>query len=157
LLAGVGYIIQIYKKVTHYNNVWDTALSGNREFENDATLYVEAMEAMHEYFERAKKQALADYGDKCMTPRTSHILDDIVRAAHHKRIEVLFVDKKSKFWGSFDEVNDQLTVHASEIPGDDNLVDTTMLKTVLSGGRVYMLDEEEMPVRRMMAAIMRYE
>ena len=31
LLASVGYIIPIYKKVTHYNNVWEAALTGNRD------------------------------------------------------------------------------------------------------------------------------
>jgi len=52
LLAGVGYLIPIYRKVTHYNNVWDTALTGNREFDNDAALHAGALEAMHDYFER---------------------------------------------------------------------------------------------------------
>ncbi|HTF21454.1 MAG TPA: hypothetical protein VK658_25425 [Chryseolinea sp.] len=157
LLAGVSYIIPIYKKVTHYNNVWDTALTGNREFDNEAALHAEAMEAMHDYFERSKKQALTDYGNKSATQLTSFILDDIVRAAHYKRIDILFVDKKARLWGSFDEANDRLTVHASQIPGDDNLVDKTVLKTILSGGRVYMLDEHEMPAHRMMAAVMRYD
>jgi hypothetical protein len=157
LLAGVGYIIPIYRKITRYNNVWDIALTGNREFENDAALHAEALEAMRDYFERPKKQALADYGNKSATQLTSFILDDIVRAAHYKRIEVLFVDKKASLWGSFDEVNDQLTVHASEVPGDDNLIDKIVLKVLLSGGSVYMLDQHEMPVNRMMAAVMRYD
>lgn len=156
LLAGVGYLIPIYRKVTHYNNVWDTALTGNREFENDATLHAEAMEAMREYFERPKKQALADYGNRSATERTSLTIDDIVRAAYYKRIETLFVGKKARLSGSYDDVQDLLTVHASEQPGDDNLIDKTVLKTLLSGGKVYVLDEHEMPANRMMAAVMRY-
>jgi hypothetical protein len=157
LLASVGYIIPIYKKVTHYNNVWEAALTGNREFESDSALHAEAMGIMGEYFERPKQQALAEYGNKSGTNLTSTNLDDIVRAAHYKRIDTLFVNRKAQLWGSFDDAEDLLIVHASEIAGDDNLIDKTVLKTVLAGGKVYMLDEAEMPVNRMMVAVMRYE
>jgi len=157
LLAGVGYLIPIYKKATHYNNVWDTAITGNREFENDATLHSQAMEVMQEYFERPRKQALAEYGNKSATNLTSVNLDDIIRAAHYKRIDTLFISRKAQLWGSFDDVKDILTVHASEIAGDDNLIDKAALKTVLAGGKVFVLDETEMPAHRMMAAVMRYE
>lgn len=156
LLAGVGYIIPIYRKVTRYNNVWDTALTGSREFENETTLHAEAADAMRSYFDEPKKLALADYGNKSASGLTSFILDDIIRAAHYKRIETLFVDKKARLSGSFDETTDRLTVHASDNDHDDDLVHKTILKTVMFGGKVFILDQEEMPARRMMAAVMRY-
>lgn len=156
ILAGVGYLIPIFKKVTHYNHVWDKAIIGNYEYENDSTLFNAAIDLIREYFEAPKKKALADYGNKSATDLTSHILDDVIRAAYYKRIDTLFVDKQARLFGSFDENNDKLEVHASESAADDDLIDKTILKTLLSGGRVFMLDENEMPVRRMMAAIMRY-
>lgn len=156
LLAGVGYLIPIFKKVSHYNHIWDKAIIGNYEYDNDATLFTEAIDLMREYFEEPKKKALADYGNKSATELTSHILDDIIRAAYYKRIDTLFVDKQARLFGSFDENNDKLEVHASESTDDDDLIDKTILKTLLSGGKVFMLDESEMPVRRMMVAVMRY-
>ena len=114
------------------------------------------MGIMGEYFERPKQQALAEYGNKSGTNLTSTNLDDIVRASHYKRIDTLFVNRKAQLWGSFDDERIGL-FHASEIAGDDNLIDKTVLKTVLAGGKVYMLDEAEMPVNRMMVAVMRYE
>ena len=156
LLAGVGYLIPIYKKVTHYNHIWDKAMTGNHEHENDATLFETATEVMQEHFEASKNKALADYGNKSATDLTSHVVDDIVRAAYYKRIDTLFVSKGARLWGSFDDLNDTLIVHANEDTDDYDLIDKTILKTVLSGGKVFVLDEEEMPVRRMMVATMRY-
>jgi len=156
LLAGVGYLIPIYKKVSHYNHVWDKAIIGSYEYENEVSLFTAARELMSEYFEATKKKALADYGNKSATNLTSHILDDIIRAAYYKRIDTLFVEKRARLWGTFDEVNDKLEVHASEGSDKDDLIDKTILKTILSGGSVFMLDENEMPMRRMMLAVMRF-
>ena len=111
---------------------------------------------MQEYFEEAKIKALNDYGNKSATGLTAHIIDEIVRAAYYRRIDTLFVSKNARLYGSFDDINDKLIVHASETPTDHDLIDRTILKTVLSGGKVFMLDENEMPMRRMMLAIMRY-
>jgi hypothetical protein len=53
-------------------------------------------------------------------------------------------------------MNDKVVVHGAEAPGDRDLVDLTVLKTVLTGGNVFILDEHEMPHGSTMAAIMRY-
>ncbi|MGC3943698.1 MAG: hypothetical protein QM762_04020 [Chryseolinea sp.] len=156
LLAGVGYLIPIYKKVTKYTHVWDKSITGNHEYENEAKLFTAASEMMQGFFEEARKKALADYGNKSATGLTAHIIDDIVRAAYYRRIDTLFVSRNARLWGSFDDINDTLIVHASEGPNDHDLIDRTILKTVLSGGKVFMLDENEMPMRRMMLATMRY-
>ena len=156
LLAGVGYLIPIFKKVTKYNHVWDQAITGNVEYEDDAKLFSAASEIMREYFDDAKKKALSDFGNKSATDLTAHIIDDIIRAAYYKRIDTLFVSNNARLWGTFDDINDKLVVHATETPTDHDLVDRTILKTVLAGGKVFMLDENEMPMRRMMVATMRY-
>jgi hypothetical protein len=156
VLAGVGYIIPIFKKVTKYNHVWEKAVTGNHEYENDTKLFDAVSEVMSGYFEEAKNKALDDFGNKSATELTAHVIDDIVRAAYYKRIDTLFVSRNARLWGSFDDINDKLIVHASDTPTAHDLIDKTILKTVLAGGRVFMLDENEMPMRRMMVATMRY-
>lgn len=68
-----------------------------------------------------------------------------------------FVDKRARLRGSFNEETDLLIVHASDTPGDVDLIDLTISKTRAAGGEVFMLDAKEMPVNRMMASIMRYK
>lgn len=156
LLAGVGYLIPIYKRVSHYNNVWDSAITGNREYDNEVPLHQEAVDAMRSYFDEPKSKALAQYGDQSATDRTSTLPDEVIRAAHHGRINTLFVRKEAQLWGTYDEINDKVVVHGAEVPGDRDLVDLTVLKTVLTGGNVFILEEHEMPHGSTMAAIMRY-
>lgn len=157
LLAGVGYVISAYRRISRYQNIWRSELTGSHEFDTDKDLHAAAMELMRGYFETPKHQALADYGNKSDTNLTSFIIDDIIRAAHYKRVETLFVDKRARLRGSFDETSDLLIVHASDRDGDGDLIDQTISRTLASGGKVFMLDAREMPVHRMMAAVMRYE
>jgi len=156
VLAGVGYLVSIYKRVSHYNHIWETSITGSHEFENESVLFRSAMDALGDYFDQSKKKALTEYGNKVSSDLVSHILDDVVRAAYHKRIDTLFVDKRARLYGTFDDLNDELIVHAAERIDDDDLIDKTISKTLLAGGKVFMLDGNEMPVRRMMAAVMRY-
>jgi hypothetical protein len=156
LLAGVDYLIPIFKKATHYNNVWDAALTGNHEYESEQMLHKESLRIMQDYFDQDKKKELASYGDQSATERTSSIPDDVIRAAFYSRVRTLFIGKDAQLWGTFDEQNDKLELHDTEQPGDENLADKTVMKTVLNGGAVFMLDEHEVPQGAAVAAIMRY-
>ena len=156
LLAGVDYLIPIFKRVTHYNNVWDASLTGSHEYDSEQTLHSESIQLMHSYFDERKRKAIADYGDQSATERTSSIPDDVIRAAFYSRISTLFIRKDAQLWGTFDEQNDKLVLRETEQPGDENLADKTVLKTILNGGTVYILDEQEVPQGSTVAAIMRY-
>lgn len=157
LLAGVGYVVSAFRSASRYQHIWPDALTGSHEFDTETELHSAAIELVREYFERPKDQALAVYANKSHTDLTSFILDDVIRAAHYKKIDTLFVDKRARLRGSFNEETDLLIVHASDTAGDVDLIDLTISKTRAAGGEVFMLDAKEMPVNRMMAAIMRYK
>jgi hypothetical protein len=156
LLAGVDYLIPIYKKVSRYNNIWTAALTGSLEYENENELYRRAMDVMKDYFKEKTKLALANYGDKSATSLTSDDLTQIIPGAYYSRIDHLFVEKDADIWGTFDEKNQIVSVHDQEQPGDIDLLDNAAVRTYLNGGTVHMLSKEEMPARNKMAALMRY-
>jgi hypothetical protein len=156
LLAGVEYLMPIYKKVSHYNHIWPAAMTGSLENENENELYRQAMDVMKEYFKEKTRIALANYGDKSATSLTSDDVMEIVPAAYYSRVDHLFIEKDAHLWGTFDEKNQVVTVHDEEEPHDTNLMDKAALRTYLNGGSVHLLTREEMPTQKKIAALMRY-
>ena len=156
VLAGVEYLLPIFKEVTQYNYVWGDALTGNFENESIATLHARALEILKPYFDRAKNKALEKYGNKSATELTSSIPADVIPAAYYGRVDTLFVDKNAALWGTFDKDSSELVLHDTQEADDDSLIDNVITQTFLNGGEVYELDKEEMPEGAEVAARLRY-
>lgn len=156
LLAGVEYLIPIYKSVSDYNHIWEDALTGSHEHEDTATLYRQAIEKMKPYFQQRVNNALADYGNKSATALTSSIAADVIPAAYYGKVSHLFVCKGEHIWGKFDENLNELLMHDNQDAGGEDLLDNAVEKTILMGGEVFILDKEQMPADSQLAAIMRY-
>ena len=156
LLAGVEYLIPIYKSVAQYKPIWDDALTGSLEHEDMNTLYQAARNKMQPFFEERHKKAVEAYGNHSASERTSSIPADVIPAAHYKRVWHLFVAEGEQLWGKFDEMKNELTIHDTQQEGDEDLIDKAVMKTVVNAGEVHLLPREKMPVNSAIAALMRY-
>jgi hypothetical protein len=156
LLAGVEYLIPLFKKVTKYRHVWEKSLTGSLEHEDEQELYKKAREVMEPHFRERLNKAKETYGNQSATALTSSIAEDVIPSAYYSRISQLFVQKGEHLWGKFDEQTNELVVHESQENDDDSLLDKAVLKTIMNGGEVFLVDKEDMPVTSKVAAIMRY-
>ena len=156
LLAGVEYLIPIYKQVAKYKPIWDDAITGSQEHTDLNMLYQQAREKLEPYFQERVTKALNIYGNHSATELTSSIAEDVIPAAHYGRVSQLFVVKNEHIWGTFDEMNNEITVHGTQEQGDECLIDKAVIKTLLTGGEVHVLPAEKMPAESKIAAIMRY-
>jgi hypothetical protein len=111
---------------------------------------------MKSLFEQKKTKALNTYGNQSATALTSSIIADVVPAAYYGRIAQLFVQKGAHIWGTFDEMASELQLHETEAGNSEDLIDNVVVKTLQTGGDVYLLEREEMPAEAPVAAIMRY-
>lgn len=156
LLAGVEYLIPIYKQVAKYKPIWEDAIKGNHEHEDIHALYQQARAKMEPYFQERVSKALNTYGNQSATEQTSTIPDDVIPAAHYGRVSQLFVAEGEHIWGKFDEMNNMLTTHESQEEDDECLVDKSVIRTLLNGGEVFVLAAVKMPGGSKLAALMRY-
>jgi Bacterial archaeo-eukaryotic release factor family 7 len=156
VLGGVEYLIPIFKKVSRYKNIWETSLTGNLEHENEQTLFAQAMKIMEPYFQEPLRKALAGYGNQSATPLTSSVPTVIIPAAYYSRVAYLFVQKDTEIWGRFDVQKNSLKIHEQQMDGDEDLVDKAIIRTILNGGEVHLIDKNDMPADSQMAAILRY-
>jgi len=156
LIAGVEYLIPIYKSVADYKYLWDDVLTGSYEHADTPTLYAAVREKMQPLFEQKQKKAVTIYGNQSGTGLTSTNVDEIVPAAYYSRVAHLFVQKGAHIWGTFDEMANTLQVHQTESENGEDLIDNAVEKTLQNGGDVYLLEKEQMPADAPLAAIMRY-
>lgn len=157
LLAGVEYLIPIYKSVAKYKPIWDDAITGSHEHEDVSSMYQLARQKMEPYFQERHTKALEAYWNQSATALTSSIPADVIPAAHYKQVWHLFVQEGEHIWGTFDEMNNKLTMHDTQQEGDECLIDKAVIKTILNGGEVHVLPKERMPGQSQLAALMRYQ
>jgi hypothetical protein len=156
LLAGVEYLLPIYKSVSHYKNIWPEFLKGSHEHEDVNSLFLQARTIMEPYFRERTLKALEMYGNQSATALTSSIPADVIPAAHYSRIWHLFVKKNKHIWGTFNEQENILNIHNEKEDGDECLIDKAVIKTILNGGDVHFLIDGDMPSDSPVAALMRY-
>ncbi|MFL5745919.1 MAG: hypothetical protein ACJ751_14700 [Niastella sp.] len=158
LLAGQEFLIPIYRSVSKYNNIWPEALTGNHHHQSDNELYEEAMKVMKPFFDQPLKYALEDYGNKLATALTSSMIETIIPATYYGKVSHLFVKKGLQVCGTFNELENKLTLQGLEGPisEPDDLIDKAVIKTIQNGGEVYFLDADQMPNQNELAAIFRY-
>lgn len=156
LIAGVDYEIPIYLNAADYHNIWPQNLTGNRQQQDLPSLYKDAMEVMKPYFDQRVNKALEVYMNNSANGKTSSIPADIIPATYYSQVSHLFVCKGEHVWGTFDEMNNQLAFHDTPDEDGEDLIDNAVVKTLATGGEVFLLDKEKMPVDSCMAAIFRY-
>jgi hypothetical protein len=156
LLAGVEYLIPIYKSVCDYHNVCQEALTGSHEHDDKNELYEKAKEIMLPYFKQPLTKALTIYGNQSATTLTSSDLSEVIPSAYYGRISHIFVQRDAHVWGTFDENTSALMLHNQQEEESENLLDQALIKTMMTGGEVFVLEKEQMPADTAIAAVFRY-
>jgi hypothetical protein len=156
VLAGVDYLIPIYKSVAKYKPIWEEAITGNQQYTDLNSLHQQAKKIMEPYFAERHKKALELYGNQSATSLTSTNAEEIISAAHYKRVWHLFVQEGAHIWGTFDEMNNKLTVNKLQSAEDEDLIDKAAVRTILNAGEVHFLPKDQMPEGKELAAVMRY-
>lgn len=158
ILAGVEFLLPIYKEANTYQFLLDEAVLGNLEEQNLQELHRQAWPIAERYFLRDREDRLARYEELVGAGRTSNDLREIIPAAHAGRVDCLFVTVNGKVCGSFDPVNGQVDLQSESGPGtcDEDLIDLAAVQTLLHGGTVYPLESEKIHGGSPAAATFRY-
>ena len=156
VLAGVEYLIPIYKGASRYNNIAEQAITGNQEHESQLALFTQCREILAPYFEQQTKKALQNYYNQIATPLTSSMPEKIIPASFYAQISDLFICKGQHIWGNFNEAENKLQIHPQKQEGDECLMNKAAAKTYINGGAVYLLEPQQMPKESIIAAFMRF-
>lgn len=157
VLAGVEYLLSIYKGVASYDHILDQGVTGNPEGLRDEELQRQAWALAEPYLLQPQREAAQRYRDSLGTGLASNDLKEVLTAAYQGRVSALFVALDTHRWGTFDPVTGAVQVNPAQEPTDEDLLDLAAAYTILnSSGDVFAVPQEEMPNREPLAAVYRY-
>jgi hypothetical protein len=156
VFCGVDYLFPIYREANSYPHLVDTAVAGNPEHLDDESLHAAAWGIVSPAFLKAQEDAKKTIEDLNETSKTSNSIATVLPAAGGGRVDVLFVALDKEKWGTFDPAIPQVRLHSRRMPGDEDLLDTCAVQTILHDGTVYAVDCNEVPGEQDIAALFRY-
>jgi len=158
VLAGVDYLLPIYREANSYPPLAEGGVEGNPEELSAQELHKRAWDLVQPRFLQAQEEAAARYKQLAGvdSEQASNDLEGIVSAAYHGRVEALFVALGVQRWGSFDPETNRVMVHRKAEAGDDDLLDFAAIHTLVNGGTVYAVERKKMPDGPLLAAVFRY-
>ena len=156
VIAAVDYLVPLFKQATSYPYVLDQILSGNPDEIPGDELHAKALEIVGPRFDQKVLDQFERFAELSGTNLVSSDLEKIVRAAHHGRVDILFVPVGVRLWGTLDPASDEVTLLPEGEEGAYDLLDLAAARTLLNSGAVYAVTQENMPNNQPVAAIFRY-
>lgn len=145
VLAGIEYLLPIYREVSAYPQLVDEVVPVNAAALKLGELREKAWQAVRPRFVKDRKEAKDRFLDLAGTGKASANLEEILRSTRSGRIEALFVARGVQQWGTFDAERDKVSFDAGPGNGNQDLLDYAAVQTVLHGGKVFVVDRGEMP------------
>ena len=155
VLAGVDYLLPIFRQASNYQALMEEGIMGNPDHLRPEQFHEAAWEIVKPQFLKEREQFLRRYRQQAGTGLTSSDLREILPAAHHGRVEYLGLARGAYIWGEYDPERDQIDVHEDEESGED-LLNLAAIQTLKNGGTAYAIDQEQIPEQRMAIAVFRY-
>ncbi|MBW4564216.1 MAG: hypothetical protein KME32_24355 [Mojavia pulchra JT2-VF2] len=158
VLAGVEYLLPLYRQANSYQHLMEEGITGNHEILSSQELHDQAWPIVEAEFQKSQQEFLERFqqlfgGD---TGKATNDLKQIIPAAYYQRIDSLLVAVGQQQWGLFDPSSETVYLHEEKETGDEDLLDLVATHTLLNGGTVYAVPPEQIPFSTPVAAIFRY-
>lgn len=156
IVAAVDYLHPIYREANTYHHLLDEGIEGNPDGLSEEALREQAWTIVEPHFERGRTEALEQYGEAITKGLATNDLKQAVLAAHDGRVSTLFVATGVQQWGQFDPEGREVHLYAERKPGVQDLLDFAAAGTLIKGGNVYAVEQEQVPGATVVAALFRY-
>jgi hypothetical protein len=156
VLAGVDYLLPIYREASTYPGLVEEGTTGNPEELSVEELHEQAWKIVEPRFSEVRREAAERYAELAGTGRTSTDPQEVILAAYYGRVDTVFVASGVRRWGAFDPGTGEVDLHDEPEAGDSDLLDFAAVQTILNGGTAYLTDREKTPGRADVACVFRY-
>jgi hypothetical protein len=156
VLAGVDYLLPIFREATDYPHLVGEGVTGSPHDLPARELHAKAWKVVKPVLAERRRQAAERFGDLSGQGRSSAELEAVVPAAVDGRVDTLFVPRGVRRWGGFDGDARQVELHGEQTTGSEDLLDLAAVHTFLNSGTVYAVAPDEVPGQGEVAAVFRY-
>jgi hypothetical protein len=157
VLAGVEYLVSLYREVNSYPRTLAEAVPGSPETHPLHQLFEHARQLVLQWARQERRRWLEQYYElRGKSVKATEELTTIVLGAAEGRVEVLFIAEGAQLWGTVDWQRRAVEVSSTDTPGAVDLVNEAAVQTLLHRGTVLNVAAQELPDAASMAALLRY-
>jgi hypothetical protein len=156
VLVGVEKELALYHKITEYDWTIPGGVHGAPDGLKGGEMHKRALEHLRSQVDPNLERALNLYERSVGVARTSHQINQCVKAAYEGRVSHLFLADGATQMGSFDEATQRARQHGTPQPGDEDLLNAAAAETIKNGGQVFVIAKEQVPNNSVIAAVLRY-
>lgn len=153
-LMCVEEIHSYYKQENSYDNLLDVFVKGSPGKMTKGEIFEQAREVILPELNKDKENAIEKYKELISSEKTENELEKILPDTVHGKVEFLLLSSSANKKGNYDLSND--TIIEEETDHDFDLYNYAVLNTILNGGKVYLLADEQMPNDIEIGAVYRY-
>ncbi len=163
VLAGVEYLVGLYRKQSAYAQIHEHYVQGSPERMDPQQLHDRAWEVVSSQVTAELEHALERFNRELGRNQGSVDLHDIVIAALRGQVDVLFADPSRPIWGSLNRETETVEIAhylaENELEAQKNgkvdLLDLAVGETWKHRGEVFFIDSEQFPNYAPVSAVLR--
>lgn len=146
LLAGVEFLVPIYRKVNTYTCLAESGLPGNPEaLGSQEDLHARANAMMAERERGHRNQAIGQYVENLARARSCAGYTDVVPCAAQGRLTHLFLESGQPRWGTYEPETGRTTLWEGYRDGAEDLANLACIHAYLGGARIYAFAAGDLP------------
>ncbi len=156
ILIGLDHLVSIYREVSSYPNIEKEFVNVNPKELDEMLVHSKTWEIVQPRFIDDTKKIKEEYLKHSRSDLASCDVKDIVRSSFYGKTKYLCVCIGRQKWGNFDPESNKVELYAEAKTDSRELLNYSALQTIINSGKVYALEESEMPCDCEMAAVYRY-
>lgn len=145
VLAGVEYLLPIYREANTSATILEGEIHGNQEHRTPKEIHTDAWPHAEPFFEKSEKEAKLRFQELASKDQATDDIKDILLAAENGRVDTLFITH-----------NDGRNGTGKELAALNGSLSRAAIETLSKSGTVYSPTPENMPSKEPVAAIFRY-
>ncbi len=155
MVAGLDYLVATYRQVNTYQNLVEDSIQGNPYSYSRDDLHRAASIVMEPYLMRWREEAFTRFRRGSEEGKVCSDVAPLLHAAEEGRVEMLLVSLDAELFARHDMESGRVDLHTQYQEGDVDVLDEAVVRTILTGGEVFGIEADEMPVNFPLAALLR--
>src|SRR5690606_30019030 len=148
VVACLDFHFPIYKEANTYQNLYPNHISGNPADEDIISLHEKALTILNEYFTSTRKEKESQFLELHGTGKASSDMKEVLLASvngNGGKVDTLFIENRADIFGVVDPENMKVDIQDFHKPTNTSLLNLAAINVFEQGGKVYLVEKEEMP------------
>ena len=156
VLAGVESHFAQYREANSFDGLVPEGIPGSPDRTSADDLHASAWKIVEPIFQQSATDARATFEQFAGTGRTTTDVAEATKLAMEGRAQTAFVAVGVQAWGSWDEPMHQARLHEFQHPDDRDLLNEIAIRTLATGGSVFVVPPADVPGGGLAAVVSRY-